>query len=299
MNFIFRTAILLLACIRAYTGEFQILTMEYFTHTGMFTIAQQVLGHLYLYEQGANPSLTGFSVDFDRFGLYYDPERGPNWWSYYFEPIHVGAREGSPFRYPSLHEYEQVVNIMRPGIPRAQAGALIRKYIHVKRPILDQVDQFADRYFQNIFTIGVHYRGTDKEIEASRAPYEVVLKYIMDQIPQGRDYRIFVATDEAPFLAWIQEKFPQRVIATEAHRSDDSRPVHLSDCHNPYKIGEEALIDALLLSRCNILIRTASNLSRWSTYFNPELPVIQIKQAHYFSKDGDRLIDSMYPAKTN
>ena len=221
MTILFRAAFVLLACIRAHAGEFRIINMEFNPHIGMFAAANQVLGQLYLYEQGTNRRLTGLSVDFDRFGAYYDPERGPNWWRYYFEPITVGRREGSRVSYPSRNEYIQVFHTRRTRISRAEAAALVKKYIHVKRPILEQADQFADRYFQNIFTIGVHYRGTDKKSEARRVPYEEVLKNILDQIPTNRRFQIFVATDEAPFVAWIREQFPHQVIATDALRSNE------------------------------------------------------------------------------
>ena len=53
----------------------------------------------------------------------------------------------------------------------------------------------------------------------------------------------------------------------------NNNPVHYFNPKNvsPYKLGKEAVIDCLLLSKCNHLIRTSSCLSLVSEYFNPQL----------------------------
>lgn len=83
----------------------------------------------------------------------------------------------------------------------------------------------------------------------------------------------------------IIERFPGKVIATDAERTEGEEGVHFSS-QRPFTCGEEALMDALLLSRCNVLIRTSSNLSLWSTYFNPRLPEILLNQ---------RFMETVYP----
>src|SRR5690554_1375047 len=62
---------------------------------GMFGVVNQVLGYVYLYEEQLLPKhISGVVVDFGKTGLYYEPELGPNWWSYYFEPISLGDVNG-------------------------------------------------------------------------------------------------------------------------------------------------------------------------------------------------------------
>ena len=95
-------------------------------------------------------------------------------------------------------------------------------------------------------------------------------------------YRIFVATDEHDFLKFIKEAFPGKVISIEMDRSIDGSPIHMN-ARDPFLQGEQALIDALLLSKTQVLIRTQSNLSLWSSYFNPTLPVITLNQRHVIS----------------
>ena len=81
-----------------------------------------------------------------------------------------------------------------------------------------------------------------------------------------------MATDEKRFLQEIQKEFKGRVIFSDVERSSDGKAIHFARSHS-YKTGEDAVVDCLLLSRTNYLLRTASNLSLCSGFFNPDLPI--------------------------
>lgn len=261
-----------LSSLLAYGNEFRVITLEYNPGVGMFAAANQVLGQLYMFENG---QISGMTVDFGNNGLYYDQNCGLNWWSYYFEPICVGERINET--YPNQENYFEAWS-QRRSISRQTAARVIANHIHVKPHIQRKVDSFVKRYF-NQYIIGVHYRGTDKGKEAPRVSYETVFEEIDKHIPPDNMYSLFVATDEIEFLEQARTRYSERVVATEAVRSDSHVGVHFVNKNN-YTIGEEALIDACLLSRCSVLIRTSSNLSLWSTYFNPELPVVLLNHRY-------------------
>jgi len=258
-----------------HANEFHIITLEHFPNVGMFASANQVLGQLYLFDSG---KMAGLSIHFEKNGLYYDPSLGPNWWSYYFEPICLGEKRGANRVYPTRDHYLQVW-AQRALLPRATAAYLVKKYIHINLDIQKKIDTFVAQYFHD-YMIGIHYRGTDKGNEAPRISYETVFEEIEKHIPQEKPYSLFVATDELAFLEQARKRYPTHVIALDAHRSLSSGlGVHVVN-KNHYLIGEEALMDACLLSKCDLLIRTSSNLSLWSTYFNPDLPVILLNQRY-------------------
>ena len=50
----------------------------------------------------------------------------------------------------------------------------------------------------------------------------------------------------------------------------DSNPFELED-GNGYRKGEDVLIDCLLLSRCNYLLKCTSAVGEFAMYFNPDL----------------------------
>ncbi|MCB9092821.1 MAG: hypothetical protein H6620_09700 [Halobacteriovoraceae bacterium] len=70
---------------------------EHFPTIGMFAAANLVIGKIHLYEKGELLNCQGLKVDFEQHGLYYESNHGPNWWSYFFEPISIGIITSSPF----------------------------------------------------------------------------------------------------------------------------------------------------------------------------------------------------------
>jgi hypothetical protein len=139
------------------------------------------------------------------------------------------------------------------------------------------VEQFYNREFKGHFVIGVHYRGTDKATEAPRVHYDEVSKDLRSYIKRhaAKNFRIFVASDEQRFIEYMQMIFPERVIFIPCERSRGSSPLHYSTKH-PYEQGESAVVDAILLSKTQVLFRTSSNLSLWSSFMNPKLPIVML-----------------------
>jgi len=240
---------------------------------GMFCVLNVVVGLLDFYEQG---HFAGLKVDFADQGLYYDSRKGPNWWSYYFEPVEIGDISNNPSEEGLGHDSIHCAFHTEFNLNRKRVHSLINQYFHLKGHLKKEVSQFSKKNFQGYHVIGVHYRGTDKSSEAPRVNYldvyEALRKHIFDY--RLKKYKIFVATDEEAFLEYMLKRFPNRVVFQEAFRSKSGAPVHLTDNHEPYQRGKEALVDAILLSGTQFLIRTSSSLSLWSTYFNPELPVL-------------------------
>ena len=246
---------------------------------GMFSLFSDVFFVIRSFE---NKEILGAKVDFGKEGLYYDPKHGDNWWTYYFEPINLGHRddvEYTPLRKGYYVEYS--------GASRKEVNNLIQKYIHLKPFLTKKIDSFVKDYFENHYIIGVHYRGTDKFSEAPRASYERVpeaIEKLKSEKKIPKNFKIFIATDEAAFLDFMKGKYGDKIIQYEGIiRSTNRRPVHTSGIDN-FKVGEDAITDCVLLSKTQYLIRTSSNLSLWSTYFNPDLPVLELTKRHRDNK---------------
>lgn len=246
------------------------------SYQGFFSLFHAVLSYLDLYDKH---EIDGLIVDFKSNGLYYEPAYGLNWWSYYFKPIELGTGQevqDAEIDYSEAQETGRVAYLAEIGLSRERVSELIKKYVEVKPEILKEVDQIVAEKFGNKFVIGIHYRGTDHQnTEASSIAYENLSAAINHYVNENqiKDYSIFVASDEEPFLEYMENKFEGKIISQNCLRSSDNQPVHYFNPKNdsPYKLGREALTDCLLLSKCKYLIRTSSCLSLVSTYFNPEL----------------------------
>lgn len=257
---------------------------------GLFHNFMNVLGFLEYCEQN---NVKNFRVDFGKKGHYYDKQIGSNWWEYYFEPIVQESwliKLTKWLKYRSLNVSDNLMSFFVYNteyyLTRQRAHVLIQKYVRLKPDIQEEVDRFAEEHFHGSYTIAVHYRGTDKGLEAPEVPYYKVCDAIHSVIEEKEldNYKIFVATDAQPFLEYIERKFPGRILSTNAMRSSDENPLHYnrtSDIpHYFYQQGRETVIDCVLLSRCNFLIKTSSNLNLCSTFFNPALPVVSLNDRH-------------------
>jgi hypothetical protein len=245
---------------------------------GLFSEFAAVLGMLHHYERSPW-RYAGLKVDFGRQGLYFDASAGENWWQYYFERLEIGSDRGARPRVVVAREQAGFAAWTERKMAKETASELIARHIRVKRGILDAVESYVRQHFAGFHVVGVHYRGTDKGEEAPRVPFQAVDAAVRDAI-RGFDadrVRLFLATDEQPFLEFMSQRYPRALLYREMFRSSNGEPIHERNESN-YRKGEDAVIDCLLLSRSDHLIRTASNLSLFATFLNPRLPALALNR---------------------
>lgn len=257
--------------------------------SGMFATFLYMLGVYDEFEKSPD-KYSGLEINFGKQGVYYDEDRGENWWEYFFNPVKLGENEGDVRKHSKLERWNLANSVESnytgsgSGMPRELGYAYFKKYFKVSPEIQSQVDAFADKHFTGKQVISIHYRGTDKvgdteDFEAPRLTYEDMRKHVEDQL-QGRDFEdvvLFVATDEQQFVEFMEKEFPGKVVTTNVKRSSDGKPLHLG-VNDPYKAGQGALIDCLLLAHGDVLIRTSSNLSLFAKYINPTMNIVEVTQ---------------------
>jgi hypothetical protein len=156
------------------------------------------------------------------------------------------------------------------------------KYIFIKKDLKDEVDEFFSRYMRDKVVLGVHYRGTDKLNEAPAITYDRVVRninYYLDQFPETET--VFVSSDETNFINFISNSSIKChvVYRDDTFRSSDDSSIHHSD-QSKYSIQHDALVNCLILSRCNALMKTASILSSISKLINPDLPLVMLNKPY-------------------
>jgi hypothetical protein len=174
---------------------------------------------------------------------------------------------------------------------RQRASEIIRKYIRPRPEIIEKVDQFYTKYFKGRFVIGVHLRGTDALVHPSRVRVGNYLDFEryfsrLDQLSKlESNATIFVATDAQSTVIKMREQFGDRVVTTDALRhqggelagkgpTGEIMPAHLTaDPDLAARGGEDAVVDYLLLSRCNHLVHNGASLARTVMLKMPELAV--------------------------
>jgi hypothetical protein len=241
--------------------------------SGLFSSFFCVLNHLYWCSVKDRIPV----VYWDKNHFFYTSQWGNNVWSYYFDPVsHLKySKKDTPMNYnypspefvPYAFDYRAMTSEMR-----MRAYNLIARYIKIKQNIIDKIDRF---YLQNMAgkkTIGIHLRGTDKYTEENPVSIEVIAR-AANQYP---DYQFLIATDEQKLLDQARALIKGRIVAYDCYRSPNEKPLHIRDKGNSYKplpgqLGEDVLVEAILLSRCDKLFHTYSNVSFGALCFNPNL----------------------------
>ena len=165
---------------------------------------------------------------------------------------------------------------------RRRANRLINKYIRIKPGILQEVNDFQNEFMSGHHVIGIHMRGTDKGAASSASKTkrmigpEMYAREIDKYSLHHPESKLFIATDQKQYLEYMKKRYGERVICYDSIRSSDKlAPFQMKDELN-YKKGKDVLIDCLLLSRCDYLLKCTSHVGETALYFNPELKSIDL-----------------------
>ena len=164
---------------------------------------------------------------------------------------------------------------------------VLRRNFAISDPLAQQLEAFKQAHFHGDFLVGLHYRGTDKIIEAPRIAYGDAVGAARRALQaaaaslNGRPVALFVASDEARFVEFVRAELPEfRVIMVEETlRSASAQPLHQTGTGQGLRKAQEALLDALLLGESDVLIKTASGLSGWAPILGKEMPIVILSES--------------------
>lgn len=166
---------------------------------------------------------------------------------------------------------------------RWRGATLVKQHLRPQREIRERVDSlWQEMGLHGRRVLGAHLRGTDKvwgtKVEPARyfGYFEQWLRHY------GSDARILVATDDSIWLdevrlwcarhhkSWCR---PEQVVQTGATRSSKRGTNAFLDpmSGDPYQKGVEVLVDVLLLSRVEFLLKSTTNVAEFAIYFNATL----------------------------
>lgn len=224
-------------------------------------------------------------VYWDHHSFFYDPGSYnglKNAWEYYFEPVssQSWSEQDNIYR-NSIAPDGTNLSFLNPVYSNIQnrqyINAYIQKYIKIKPTLQKKIDAFSTFYFKNTKVIGMHLRGTDKWHEIKPVDPLTILEKansIAKQLAKNNEsYEFFVATDEQNLLKLAIQKLNKRPLYYPSKRSSNNQPLYFgtSKINHTGILGEEILIEVILLSRCNYFLHTNSNVSLAVCCFNPSI----------------------------
>ena len=164
---------------------------------------------------------------------------------------------------------------------RAVTESVIQRYVRPRSHILTRVDEFFDRFMKGSETIGAHIRGTDavsnhetRSYRQGSLSFDRYVAAITAELVRKPNARVFIATDSEGSLARMRSEFGGRILAYQSVRHGSGKaagvgptgwtmPAYITGDRNvAAQNGAEAVIEYLLLCRCNRLIHNGAGLAR-------------------------------------
>lgn len=224
-----------------------------------------------------------FDVDWDKRSLYFDAAAGQNVWHYFFTPPLQSRKSRKislslPY-FPDAFGFPVYDNLSE----RKSIGIAIERYCTPKPEISEIIENYVRENFSSIANLGVHYRGTDAAAGFENrkcAKLECLETRIADWLKQNQDGRIFLASDDASGVELLKSKFGPSLHSRDCIRSDNGKSIHghYDDgfTGTGYEKGLDVLVDASLLSRCDLMLNQGSRVAWFAKSKNPELLTQQI-----------------------
>jgi hypothetical protein len=239
------------------------------TSAGFFSCFCCVLNHLEWCEKNNKIPVVYWGLPGCQFYQSQGYDGSFNPWEYYFEPL-SDLFYSEQDRVDNTYWFENQMCFSGWALDdqtRKKAHELITKYIRVKPSIQKKIDDFYQKNMAGKKTIGIHLRGTDKYLEEPVVPLS---RYIdkANEISHG-SMQFFIASDDSKLFEQAKNLLKGKVIYFDSFRASTNQ--HMWQNWHPQKarLGEEVLIEAILLSRCDLIIHGFSNVAAAALYFNP------------------------------
>ena len=251
---------------------------------GMFSNLNYVLHHITKSLQlGCIPI-----IDMKNFPTKYNEKKKlkntSNAWEYYFKPLNKYKLEDvynskfviiSDGKTRGKDEFDEFKKIHYP---------IFRKYIKIKKEILDEARNFSKKNFTSKKVLGVHFRGTDMKTQ-ERHPYPSTIgqitSYIDYEISKFNYKKIFLVTEDLHYLNNLKDKYKDKLCYYNSFRSLKSDIFNHHRKNHRYLIGKENIIDMILLSNTRSIICTNSHLVDASNFIrNFKIKLIKIDNGY-------------------
>ena len=207
-------------------------------------------------------------IDMDNFPTIYNEKKKifnfSNAWNYYFESLNKYSldevyKSKNVYFSNSLFEKKMSLDMTDKKL-RNQF-----KKIRIKNKLIQKADNFYNFSFKkNDKVLGVHFRGSTYKVARGHAfpPTPQLMKKNIHFLMNKHKYnKLFIVTEEQKYLDILKNKYKKKCVFFNSFRMNklDSFKIYPRKNHR-FKLGEEIVIEALILSKCAGLTYTKSNV---------------------------------------
>jgi hypothetical protein len=211
------------------------------------------------------------------------PEDG-NLWERYFEPL---SFEHFPSKTLTINTFASSRMTGRLAYAmyklnrhwRQDYNVLYRRHIRIRSEILERAEEIYRDGMSGRYCAGAHYRNPDHAVEClhSIPGPEAFVARLRALLPADRPWVVFLASDYEPAVTVFQDAFGDRLLLQPDVRRSRSRAegnIHHANGAPSLALGQEVLVDCLLLARCDLLLHVTSNVATAAGCINPAMRMV-------------------------
>jgi hypothetical protein len=193
-----------------------------------------------------------------------------NWKSFFQTPTQA---DPSKFALPEGKTYPKDIHDWwvkdYADAPFSDLKETIDLYFRLSPKVVKLSDGFVEKYGINLVeTIGVHYRGTDKQTEIETPSLTEFISQTRQFMQQMANPKILLLTDEPAVAIGFEAAFPKAVITiTELATPGGSIGAHILDSKEPEVQGQIFLAILSLVSQCKKVVTHTGNGALWEVLF--------------------------------
>lgn len=191
-------------------------------------------------------------------------KKNRNSWDYYFKKLNKYSlneiyKSKNVFLSSEKFERNMALSITDKKISKYLKKIEIKQHIHLK------VNKFIQKNFSKKQKIlGVHFRGSTYKTARGHAfpsTIDLMIKAIDNLLKKYNYDKIFLVTEEQKYLNILKKIYKEKIIFYQSYRMNnlDSFKIYPRKNHR-YLLGEEILIETLILSKCQGLTFVKSNV---------------------------------------
>ena len=234
--------------------------------TGMFSNITFILNHLKICKKFDFVPI----IDMENFHTIYNEKNNvrnnKNAWNYYFKNL-------NKFTLNEVYKSKNVLitdnkffHFFSYNIDKdIELSKLLRNEIIINKYLQKSYLKILKK-FDNENVLGIHFRGTSYKRSAGHplpATKKQMYNITRNILKKNHIDKIFLVTEEKNYLDFFIKKFGDKVIyLNSAYRSNknDAFKIYPRNLHR-YKLGREAILEAMLLSSCKHFVYLCSNIS--------------------------------------
>jgi hypothetical protein len=193
-----------------------------------------------------------------------------NWRSYFQAPIQTDLSQlasAASESYPrEIHDWWGKDYA---ALPLSAVQETVGLYFRLSPKVLKHSEDFVSKYGINLDeTIGVHYRGTDKQTEIETPSLTEFISHTRQFMQEMANPKILLLTDEPDVIVGFEAAFPKAVITiTELAAPGGSLGAHTLDSKEPEVQGQIFLAILSLVSKCKKVVTHTGNGALWEVLF--------------------------------